>query len=223
MFWLFHKTQPFEFKENLTSGECFLAWHEAIFELRKKNVATAHTIAENLEKRMQSITQNKVFLAAVWVDSRSRILLNSDQKEKLELFSVHKRLKKVNNDDEPSFNSDENVDVNNREASEFESYLNSLAATTKQSPDTPLKILYEAGLEKIKKLGRQKIENVWEGINAHPEFLNPACQIVSALPSTQVSVERMFSQLKLLLRENLCRMKTELADAILFLRMNKCV
>ena len=91
-------------RENLTPRECFLAWHEAIFELRKKNVATAHTSAENLEKRMQSITQNKVFLAAVWVDSRSRILLNSDQKEKakLELFSVYKRLKKVNNDNEPS-------------------------------------------------------------------------------------------------------------------------
>ena len=73
-------------------------------------------------------------------------------------FFVYKRLKKVNNDDEPSFSSDENVDVNNGEASEFESYLNSLAGTTKQSPDTPLKILYKAGLEKIEKLGRQKIK-----------------------------------------------------------------
>ena len=114
-------------------------------------MATAHTIAENLEKRMQFITQNKVFLAAVWVNSRSQFLLNSDQKEKakLELFSVYKRLKKANNDDESSFSSDENVDVNNGKASEFERYLNSLAGTTKQSPDTPLKILYEAGLEKI--------------------------------------------------------------------------
>ena len=174
---------------------------------------------------MQSTTQNKALLAAEWVNSRSPILLNLNQKEKakLELFSVYKRLKKVNNDDEPSFSSDENVDVNNGEASEFESNLNWLAGTTKQSPDTPLKILYEAGLEKIEKQGRQKIKNVWEGIDAYPEFLKPACQIVSALPSTQVSVERMFFQLKLLLRENRCRMKTELADAILFLRMNKCV
>ena len=87
----------------------------------------------------------------------------------------------------------------------------------------PLKILYEAGLEKIEKLGWQKILNVWEGIDAYPEFLKPTFQIVSALPSTQVSVERMFSQLKLLLQENQCCMKTELADAICFLRMNKCV
>ena len=48
----------------------------------------------------------------------------------------------------------------------------------------PLKILYEDVLEKIEKLGRKKIENVWEGIDAYPEFLKPACQIVSALPST---------------------------------------
>ena len=151
------------------------------------------------------------------------VKLGSKRKSQTGTFSDYKRLKKVNNDDEPSFSSDENVDVNNGEASEFESYLNSLAGTTKQSPDTPLKILYEPGLEKIEKLGRQKIKNVWEGIDAYPEFLKPACQIVSALPSTQVSVERMFSQLKLLLRESRCRIKTELADAILFLRMNKCV
>ena len=134
------------------------------------------------------------------MDSKSRILLNSDQKEeaKLELFSIYKRLKKVRNDDEPSFSSDENVDVNNEEASEFKSRLNSLGETTKQSPDTPLKIIYE----KIEKQGRQKIKNVWERIDAYPEFLKPACQIVSALPSTQVSDKRMFSQLKLLLQEN---------------------
>ena len=64
-----------------------------------------------------------------------------------------------------------------------------------------MKILYEAGLEKIEKLGQQKIKNVWEGIDAYPEFLKLACQLVSALPSTQVSVERMFFQLKLLLLE----------------------
>ena len=160
-------------------------------------MATAHTIAENLEKRMQSITQNKVFLAAAWVDSRSGILLNSDQKEKakLELFSVYKRLKKVNNDDEPSFSSDGNVDVNNGEASEFENYLNSLAGTTSKVQIRHLKYSIKPDSKKSKKLAWQKIKNVWEGIDAYPEFLKTACQIVSALPNTQVSVERMLSQL----------------------------
>ena len=75
----------------------------------QKNVTSAHTIAENLEKRMQSILQTKVCLAAL-VDSRSRILLNSNQTEeaKQERF-VYKRLKKVHNDDKPSFSSDENL------------------------------------------------------------------------------------------------------------------
>ena len=50
-------------------------------------MATANIIAENLEKRLQSIKHNEVFLAAVWVDLRSRILLNLDQKEaKMELL-----------------------------------------------------------------------------------------------------------------------------------------
>ena len=83
------------------------------------------------------------------------------------------------------FSEDENFDVKNKK------------------PDTPLKMLYEAGLKKIEKLERQKIKTVRQGIDAYPEFLKPACQIVSALPSTQDSaVERMFFQLNLLLREN---------------------
>ena len=66
MLWLFHKTQPFNFKEKTLPLES-VSWHgmKPFLNYAKKNVATTHTIAENLEKRMQFITQNKVFLAAV--------------------------------------------------------------------------------------------------------------------------------------------------------------
>ena len=71
--------------------ECFLAWHEAIFELHKK-MWLQHILSPKILKSVFNLlSKTKVFLAAVWMDSRFQILLNSDQKEaKLKLFSVYK-------------------------------------------------------------------------------------------------------------------------------------
>ena len=43
------------------------------------------------------------------------------------------------------------------------------------------------------------------------------------MPTTQVSVERLFSQLKLLRRENRAKIGSDLTEAILFIRANKLV
>ena len=72
-------------------------------------------------------------------------------------------------------------------------------------------------------MGRIKGDNVWDMIDFYPKLVQPIARIVCSLPSTQVSVERLFSHLKLVLRENRASMEAELVDAILFLRTNKCV
>ena len=75
MFWLFHKAQPFNFKEKTLPLES-VSWHgiEPLLNYAK-NVATAHTIAENLEKHMQYITQNKVFLAVAEPSNHRLVLM----------------------------------------------------------------------------------------------------------------------------------------------------
>lgn len=82
---------------------------------------------------------------------------------------------------------------------------------------------FKSGLASVEKLGRVKRDNVWEVIELYPTIVKPVAQIVSSLPSTQVSVERLFSQLRLVLRENRANMSADLVDAILFLKMNKLV
>ena len=47
-----------------------------------------------------------------------------------------------------------------------------------------------------------------------------AAKIISCLPATQVSVERLFSALALILTEKRNRFKNEMIDAVLFLRVN---
>ena len=66
-------------------------------------------------------------------------------------------------------------------------------------------------------------KTIWMQIDKFPENLKKASRVASALPSTQVTVERLFSQLRLVLRDNRANMGARLADALLFLRSNKCV
>ena len=82
---------------------------------------------------------------------------------------------------------------------------------------------YNQALNEIEKLGRLKLGSVWDIIELYPSCVQHGARVVSSLPTTQVSVERMFSHLKLIMRENRARMKGDLADAILFLRMNRRV
>ena len=65
--------------------------------------------------------------------------------------------------------------------------------------------------------------NVWEMIGFCLLTVQLVARTVCSLPSTQVSVERMFCHLKLVLRENRASIKADLADTIIFLRTNRCV
>ena len=53
----------------------------------------------------------------------------------------------------------------------------------------------------VEKVGRTKSSSVLGIISHYPSVVQPLCRIISCLPSTQVSVKRMFSDLKLVLCE----------------------
>ena len=72
----------------------------------------------------------------------------------------------------------------------------------------------------MKRLGRLKADSVWKIIDTLDEPLLTAAKILSAMPVTQVSVERLFSSMKFILSDHRASMKQELLDAILFLRAN---
>ena len=72
----------------------------------------------------------------------------------------------------------------------------------------------------MKRLGRLKADSVWEIIDTLDEPLLTTAKILSAMPVTQVSVERLFSPMKFILSDHRASMKQDLLDAILFLRAN---
>ena len=72
----------------------------------------------------------------------------------------------------------------------------------------------------MERLGRLKADSVWKIIDTLDEPLLTTAKILSAMPVTQVSVERLFSSMKVILSDHRASMKQDLLDAILFLRAN---
>ena len=62
--------------------------------------------------------------------------------------------------------------------------------------------------------------NVMDAIAQYPTILQKVSFTVTALPPTQVTVERLFSALRIIRSDLRASMKEDLLEAILFLRTN---
>ena len=78
-------------------------------------------------------------------------------------------------------------------------------------------------VEKMVCAGRLKTENVRKIIASLDEPLQTTAKILSAMPVTQVSLERLFSSIKFILSNQKPSTKQDLLEAILLLRANGCV
>ena len=77
-----------------------------------------------------------------------------------------------------------------------------------------MKVALNKNIEKIIEIGRPKRETVWDVIKHLEEPLLTTAQILSAMPVTQVSVERLFSSIKFILSDQRSSMTQELLEAI---------
>ena len=72
----------------------------------------------------------------------------------------------------------------------------------------------------MEKIDRSSKLTVLQAIERYPQIVQKVAYTVTALPPTQVSVERLFSALHLIRSDLRVSMKEELIVAILFLRSN---
>ena len=209
--------------ENLTPGQCYLDWKQVVFKLDKIGGTIAAKMSEALKSREEALLQSEAFVAAIWIDSRSRVLLSEFHKITAKSFlkSLYLRLSQFT---PPSDSSSTPIASSSTEtpiSSDFDSYLDGLEPSTSTYQPNPELDVFESALTAVEKLGRVKRSEVWEILSLYPDVIQPVARVVSALPCTQVSVERMLSHLRLVLRDNRAKMGANLADAILFLKMNK--
>ena len=74
--------------------------------------------------------------------------------------------------------------------------------------------------EKIMEIGRLRGETVWNVIKQLEEPLLTTAKVLSAMPITQISVERLFSSMQFILSDQRLSMTQELLESILYLRAN---
>lgn len=189
------------------------------------------TIYAAMKEREIKLISNTHFLAAVYVDPRYRILLTYEQQllAKQGLLDISLRIEKLKAVENICLLSDNEIEdvesISNSDNDEFEKGLDVLArrqCTTSNSLSQEVNFQdeFKKNCYHIEKLGRIKSSNVFEGLQKYPSSFQLPCQIVSSMPVSQVSVERLFSSLKLVMSDLRFALKDDLLSSILFYRSN---
>ena len=81
---------------------------------------------------------------------------------------------------------------------------------------------FNNALTDMENIDRSSKMTVMDAISRYPAILQKVTYTITALPSTQVSVERLFSALRIIRLDLQTLMKDDLLEAILFLCTNGC-
>ncbi|XP_044134821.1 AP-4 complex subunit mu-1 isoform X1 [Bufo gargarizans] len=221
--------------DDLTPGKFFLEWKSLLYRLNKNGGLIAEGIASSMMKRESLLLENELLLAAIYVDPMSRLLLNSEQTAtgKKALFDVAVRMKglrpEIPSQDEVLLSNRGNSGSSSNKELDFDSFLDKMEVAKGKrrciSVREPVNVqikkfqqeFYKA-LKEVEKYDRSSKLTVEEAILVYPENVSDVARIVTAMPPTQVSVERLFSGLKIIKSDLRASMKEDLAEAILFLR-----
>ena len=79
---------------------------------------------------------------------------------------------------------------------------------------------FQTALKEMESFNRTSKKSVQDVIPVYPELIRKAAISVTGLPPTQVSVERLFSALRIIKSDLRGNLKEDLIEAILFLRSN---
>jgi hypothetical protein len=204
---------------SITPGSFLKEWSALKAALRKQP-PLASPIADSMEQREGKLFDNDLFLAAVFVDARYRILLNEEQVERAKhgLRAVVKRIRfrTCQRLEVPSIEA--GLDSSTSTDDEFEKELDCIERRRRFSAAAPPTDIDE-DIEAMLTLGRIKA-SPFVAAERYPSGLKAATRTLTAMPVSQVSVERLFSGLKFILSDQRGALKADLVEAILFLRTN---
>ena len=234
---------PFVFSKHLqtadlTPGAFYKEWKKLIFKFTRVGGDIAKAMKKSMEKREKILLDNDVLLAAVFVDPMHRVALTNDLQERRRkaLVAIALGMKAYEQKSSRTIEVDESQNLSHDELStsgsdikDFEKHLDQQAkrrrsetekAADQSSPLQQFKINLINALPDIEMFDRTSKLTVMTAIPCYPMILQKAAYAVTALPPTQVTVERLFSSLRIIRSDLRTLMKEDLLEAILFLRTN---
>lgn len=198
----------------------------------------ASGIISLMQRRETNLLDNDILLGSIYVDPKHRFLLNDEQikkaKEALYDLSIKLKLFLEKSLVNPSQSAEADIATeflssSSNDESDFDKYLDNIEkAKIKQIKTTEQGLVdsklikykedFNAALKEIEKYERSCKIPLLELIKIYPDIIKEVALLVTALPPTQVSVERLFSTLKFIKSDLRASIKEDLAEAILFLR-----
>ena len=184
----------------LTPGKFLKEWMSIKDHYLEAKNTLLISVLDSMKRRDAFFLQNNIFLAAVYADLRYRILLSPEKEQRgSEAFSkLFCHLDRTSGDVEQESRSV--PDNGNSDDDEFEQKLNIIAARSQNLQFTePLNMVSSAFKKWIAWKGWAA--RLFDMILNYPEGVQHAARVLTALPVTQVSVERLFSALKIILSD----------------------
>lgn len=230
-------------REDLTPGEFLAEWRYLRSYLASKSSLISDGIKNSMARREALFLQNPTFIAAVYIDPKYRILLRDQLSCARQAFcdlvirvsGLGLETEDANYEDASPVLSlgSQNDSFEIKSMNDFEKMLDNEQKEADQSRSTgslPREItprekfvqeFSETISIKIEKIDRHSKLKVLDAIQEYPEIVRETALVLTALPPTQVSVERLFSALKLLKSDLRTNLKEDVLEAMLFLRTNR--
>ena len=226
--------------EQMNLGDFYGIWMKFKLDLERngKNKEIIEEFYSNIIKREDSFIKSSLLSAAVYLDIRFRVMLTDDNIAigKQQILTTIKILKNLNVQNKKnqerkmistsftnSSSSESDTDALETILKNKERNTRKVIASSESSYNTQLDVkkefdVYE-GFPRISK--DKKILEWWENHKMEIPLLYEASQVVFAVPATQVSVERAFSALKLILQPQRVHLNSKSLQNILFVRLNE--
>lgn len=233
-------------REQLTTGDFYLAWLACLMQLEEINTRLSKMVAEKMKERESLLFENDCFLTGLFLDPRANSILTAQQKESakkhLMFLYIHMHELKTQNEEnrDPCENPTERNPNRHRTVlststvrSRLDEYLvnqyleahdniNTLLRRNDSRSEFKTRFMESCTLFMEEEFVDSSVNILtwWEHKQEKYPILHKLANVVLAAPMTQVSVERLFSSLKFVVSQRRLSLKHDMIEDILFIRSN---
>ena len=222
--------------EQMNFGDFYGLWlqfKQDLQNLKFESVLAANLYA-NVILRENNFITSKLLNVAIYMDPRFKLMLNDIQivEAKAQIFKTIKILNNIQGNsidiatciiDTSTSSLDEGEDELEKLLQSRENTHQKVSQKNNSYNNVETAINNEIQVyENIPRISKEKnLIEFWEKHKLKMPLLYQAAQIILAVPATQVSVERAFSALKIVLSEQRAQLTTESLKNILFIKLNE--
>ncbi|CAI6355875.1 unnamed protein product [Macrosiphum euphorbiae] len=214
--------------EQLYPGDCLLHWKKCIIHTRKINSFISNSIVEAMQRRETTLFNCDSFKLAIFLDGRVNVLLdeNTLREAKNHLILLSSELHNI----DPVIREGPTISNNNIECNEVDDLELELRTAAAErisgliSSQDQVVLDIQREIVNFMQLPREdkskNIMDIWTRLKKMYPLMYECALVALALPTTQVTVERLFSSLKFILNDQRNRMNASLLEDIMVVRSN---